>query len=193
MTIVRTRSRHEGAPAPPDRSPFDTASERLARGLANRFTRRSFLGDVGRGGLALALGGTVVGVDSAYAACDGSPCSNCTSCANETNSIRCDQCCEYQNSCPAGSCSCGWWDANGGPCTNNPNNCTRWHDCCGGCGTGSSKCLLGDGGTCRPHCCNRKAYCSGACGTKISCTQGSLIKCRIWRCDSGCNSGQTSC
>jgi hypothetical protein len=192
VTIMRTRNRAHESRSRAEGSPFDTASERLARGLASRFTRRSFFGEVGRGGVALALGGTVVGVDRAYAACQGSPCGNCTSCASETNSIRCDECCQYTNDCPPGSCSCGWWDCNNGPC-NLPNGCTRWHDCCGGCDTGSSKCFLGDGGICRPHCCNRKAYCAGDCGTKINCYQGSLIKCRVWRCPPDCNVGATSC
>jgi hypothetical protein len=173
MTIRRRQS--SGCP---DRdltergSAFDGASERFARSLASRFTRRSFLGDVGKGGIALALGGAVggiVGVEEAAA----SHCSSACACTSVSSvSVRCDDIPGYWvNDCPSGSCLCGNWCSSSGPCS----GMTRWRDCCGNCGGGM--CIHAQDGVCRPKCCYHKEW-SGGCG------DGSwYVKCRKWTCD----------
>lgn len=166
--------RHRPGPQPParraaDGSPLDVTSERIARGLANRFTRRSFLGDVGKGGVALALGGTMAGVAGVEPAL-ASHCGGCASCPGQ--SIRCDNLAGHGNGCPGNSCACGHWCSTNGPCSGQ----TRWIDCCRGC-DGPGRCAHGFEGNCQASCCNPKQW-SGGCDS-------GRIKCRIWRCD-GC-------
>jgi hypothetical protein len=177
-SLHRSASRiHEG---PMEGSAFDVASERFARGLASRITRRSFLGDVAKAGMALAVAGGVVGFAGVEEA-EATHCGGCASCTPSL-SITC-RALTGTNACPDGSCRCGWWDVAGGPC----GDCTRWHDCCFGCG-GSGTCRHNDQGECAPTCCNRKDYCGG-CGTRFQ----TRIKCRMYTCPSGCTSGDTSC
>lgn len=157
---------------------FDRVSEKLGRGLASRLTRRSLIGDVGKGTVALAagavVGGSAVGAEDAEA----THCGGCGSCS--TNSVRCEHTNWGKNSCPDGSCWCGHWCCNG-PC----NGVTRWIDCCRGCGSGNGTCTHGNGTTCMKKCCNPKEY-TGGCGNFT--TDRPRIKCRIYRCgpDNGC-------
>jgi hypothetical protein len=180
MTIPRPNIRRLDAARPREGSAFDAASERFARGLANRMTRRSFLGDVAKGGIALAAGGAfagVAGVDDAAA----SHCGGCNSCSG--NSITCN-CLTGTNDCPANTCECGWWDTSGGPCSS---GCTRWIDCCKDCETNRT-CRHNCSDNCNRKCCNPKTWCGG-CGT-----QGSTrVHCRKHTCPGGCHDGQNSC
>lgn len=153
-------------------SVFDGASERFARRLANRFTRRSFLGDVGKGGLALAVGGAF-GATRVERARGNPSCGGCGACSG--NSIRCDYMDPWnQNDCPDGSCWCGSWCSSNGPCDIGQ---TRWIDCCGGCDGGDNGICLEVGDRCAPKCCNPKEWPQGC--------DHSFVKCRIHRC-SGC-------
>lgn len=138
---------------------FDAASERWSRFLANRFDRRSFFGHVGRGGVALAIGSSVAGLDAPQAIAHTNPCS-------QPNSVMCNTIIG-QNQCPAGSCSCGYWDSPGGPC----GDVTRYHDCCGGCDQGCY-CINS-----HPICCNHKEWPQGCLQE-----QSPHIKCRHYSC-----------
>jgi len=143
---------------------FDTLSEQWARGLASRFNRRSFLGQVGVGGITLAAGGALSGVTASSAKAHSNPCTypNSVTCNTLTGS----------NSCPGGTCGCGYWDEYDGE-----NRCgsttVRWHDCCGGCG--DCGCVNG-----HPTCCNHRVYSQGCLAD-----QSPHIKCRHYSCPFG--------
>jgi hypothetical protein len=139
---------------------FESAGETASRFLANRFSRRSFIGSLGTGAVALAAGGvaTVARPEEAEAAY------GCTY-------DRSTDCYRYwgYNDCPPNTCGCGYWEV----CDHTRCSLTkRWSDCCGhGC---SCHCVDG-----HPSCCAPKTYpqgCSGDVGR---------IKCRRWYCVGG--------
>lgn len=149
-------------------SRFDSGSEQMARGLAKRFSRRSFLGQTGAGGVAVAMGGLAgAHIDPTVAAAHTPPCGS--GFAVPCNTLN------GNNNCPAGTCSCGWWID-----PDNLNRCpgsnVRWHDCCGACNEGNlCNCVSG-----HPHCCNHQLY-------DNECLSGTSahIKCRFYTCDAG--------
>lgn len=147
----------------------DSLVETVTRRIARRFTRRSFIGQVGRGSVALTVGGAVAALEAAPALgnhgnafCEG------------TTSITCGNLYGINNCQAVGGCTCGYWIASGGICA--PQN-TLWADCCGGCNGGADCRCISSGGVWRPTCCNSKAY-SGGCGV----SPDSHIRCRVYNC-----------
>src|SRR5215471_17348082 len=101
----------------------DDAVTWLTRWLAERTPRRSFLGKVGRGLVASAVGGTAalsVFSESALA----------SSCGYD-HSVTCG-CLTGHSGCPSGTCECGCWQTCGSrcPCGGSGNNVVNWCDCC---------------------------------------------------------------
>jgi hypothetical protein len=148
----------------PDESWFGRASESLSRSLATRFSRRSFLGNVGRGSLVLAgagAGSLSLGAGPAQASICGHTSS--ISCYDLTGS----------NSCPGTSCGCGYWRI----CSSD--NCQYskvWSDCCYPNGSCSCTCNTPTG---EPSCCFPKEWAQG-CGGDL------YVKCRRWYCSVPC-------
>jgi hypothetical protein len=132
----------------------DDLTESVARGFAQRFTRRSAIGRFG-GALAVLGAGGLVAAETAQAACGCSKSGYSTQCAGST--------------CPSGTCECGHWST----CT-----CAGalrfYKDCCGGCSGG---CSCGSDGY--PRCYYQPPY--GSCGstTKVHCR---LIYCTKYLC-----------
>jgi uncharacterized protein with LGFP repeats len=174
--------------APPSRS--IRLVDRVARGLASRFTRRSFLAQTAVVGSALVVDpkGYVLTPGTAYAAVCG-PHSK----ASSGYTVFCCTVNGGKNSCPPGTFTAGWWKAAdsswccGGyryivdcnaKCTDCSSGCSGDHICdkkcwnCS-CGTGSSR-------TCdqRRHCCNAFRY--GQCNTHVRCSGG--VACRVVSC-----------
>jgi hypothetical protein len=144
-----------------------------SRGLAQRVTRRSALGRLGRGAVALSLGGAGVAFLAEEASAHN--VNTCNSC--DTNNANCSPCC-YNNSvtcgtltgnygsCPSGSYDCGYWEYTDSSC-GTANNLRRWTDCCGSCSEGSiGRCIGG-----APTCCNHKEWPQqgGLCTDHIRC------------------------
>ena len=146
-----------------DESYLASLGERVGRGLASRFSRRSFLGQMGAGSVALAVGSggaAVLSASHAEAALLSCPCANCG------HSVTCEQL-NGSNSCPGDTCECGWWTVCAAPCSSSGYR-KVWTDCCGGC-DGKGPCASG-----WPFCYYQKAW---GCG----CNAG-RIKCRKWHC-----------
>src|ERR1700710_2319177 len=111
---------------------LERVGERWSRWLANRHSRRSFLGLVGGTSVAFAGAGALY-PSLAWGTCVG----NCT-CMN--NNSRSCQDAIGTNACPSNACECGFWDVCacgddcGGAVTTSPCGGTtpvkRWHDCC---------------------------------------------------------------
>jgi len=150
----------------------------VARGLAARVSRRSAIGRIGRGAVAVSLGGAGAALFAPNAAA--------TSCTG-VNSTRCECLVGGSNSCPSDTCACGWWCVSDATCASGHK---FWTDCCGGCNDGANCACVYDcvDGALRPYCCNLKEWGCG-CGTVGS--QYSHIKCRIHTCGS-CSPG-TNC
>jgi hypothetical protein len=145
-------------------SHFDYLGERISRRLASRLTRRSLLGTVGGGGVAMALasGGSLAVRPGSAEAHTSNPCQH-------TSSVSCEMLYGWNN-CPGWTCGCGHWTTCGS------SQCTYkvWQDCCDAqcedreCVNGWPKCIL------------HKPYTQG-CGT-----QGSThVRCRRWYCGGG--------
>jgi hypothetical protein len=160
---------------------LESLSNRLARGLATRVSRRSAVGRLGRGAIAVSLGSAGAAIFVGGAAAHTCNCSNCS------NSVRCECLPGGSNNCPSGSCQCGWWCVSDGTC---PSGHKFWIDCCGGCNSGQACNCVVDcvDGQQRPTCCHHKEWGCG-CGTVGS--EFSHIKCRIHVCGS-CTPG-TNC
>lgn len=150
---------------------LDTMTESATRSLADRFSRRSLLASVGKGGMVLSLGGVAAAAlpDDAQAHL-GCPCASCghsVTCFDLTGS----------NSCPSGTDGCGWWTVCASPCTYRK----VWSDCCS---TGSAcdnpQCVNGS-----PSCYLHKTWSCGCCSGSAH------VKCRRWYCTGGgsCNEG----
>lgn len=155
----------------------DAIFESMSNRLAGSLTRRSLFGQLGRGSIAMAMGGTVAAAGLEQALFPGVAMAAC-GCAQDL-SVACGHL-TGENHCPAGSCNCGAWilcGSGGGLC---PGQNTRWGDCCGGCN--GVKCVAHDGTT-SPSCCNPLTW--GAPG----CNNPALnVKCRVWSCTSNpCN------
>ena len=164
--------------------------DRVARGLAARFTRRSFLAQTAVVGSALVVDpkGYVLTPGTAYASVCGPAAS-----ASAGYTVFCCTVNGGKNSCPPGTFTAGWWKAAdsswccGGyryivdcnaTCKSCTSGCSGDHICdkrcwsCS-CGTGSKK-------TCdqRRHCCNAFRY--GQCNTHVRCSGG--VACRVVSC-----------
>jgi hypothetical protein len=178
---------------PPPQQRADTwledVTEAIARALAARVSRRSFLGRVGKGTIAVALGGSagaaLMNADSAFGTHANCNCQNC-SCSASCNQLW------GTNACPtvafgacADACACGSWCFSDSGC---PSTIRRWEDCCGinycNC-SGGPRCA---GSPSRPVCVHHKTY-SGGCGT-IGTSQ---VVCRQTACTSSCNWIQNYC
>lgn len=139
--------------------------ERVSRQLASRFSRRSFIGSVGRGSIVLTLGGGAFAARASIAGAHANPCA-------EGLSVSCHQL-TGQNVCPSGTCGCGYWELCGQPeCA--ANYAMRWRDCCvtdaGWC-EGRRRCVNN-----APSCYHHKEYPQG-CRNNIG-----AIRCRAWQC-----------
>jgi hypothetical protein len=147
-------------------SAFERSSERFSRVLARRFSRRSFLGNFGKGAIVVASGGAgSVIIDARDATAHAISCQH-----NE--SISCNEL-TGSNSCPSETCGCGYWFVCGTAAC--PGIAKVWSDCCA---ATSSACA----NLCRcvngwPRCCNHKQWDQG-CG-ELNVTH---IKCRRWYC-----------
>lgn len=140
---------------------FDGVSERVSRALASRVPRRSFFAGIGKGGIALAMGGAGAGLFASESQAHSNPC-------QYQSSVDCYQYWGY-NECPPNTCGCGYWHV----CDST--RCTYhkvWSDCCWSGGECNAGCIAG-----HPSCINHKEYTQG-CGTRLS----SHIKCRRWYC-----------
>lgn len=138
---------------------IESLSDRASAQLAERIPRDTFVGRIGQTLVAVSLGSagaaffsqeagahtpsTGCGVAS-RAACTGSCCS--------ANSVTCTTG-FGQNSCPAGSYTCGYWEYTDQACTTF-NKIRRWTDCCGGCNNGGNCRCFGSA----PSCCRHKDY-----------------------------------
>lgn len=156
----------------------------VARRLAARVSRRTFMARLGQGMIALSLGsaGAVAFAEGALAdpVC---ACGRCTSvpftgesCCGR-NSVTC-RTLTGTNACPSGTCICGcWWvNVSTSSCAS---GLLEWCDCCGACQSGGAcACVTGSDGRRYPTCCTHKWWTSkDVCG---DCT--SHIKCRRQRC-----------
>jgi hypothetical protein len=164
--------------------------DRLARGLAARFTRRSFLAQTAVVGSALVVDpkGYVLTPGTAYA----SVCGPDTK-ASAGYTVFCCTVNGGKNSCPPGTFTAGWWKAAdsswccGGfryivdcnaTCTSCTSGCSGDHICDKKCW--SCSCGKGSTHTCdqRRHCCNAFRY--GQCNTHVRCSGG--VACRVVSC-----------
>jgi hypothetical protein len=148
----------------PSRS-IDGLAERLSRALADRYSRRSFLGGVGRTSAVLALGGGATLAWPGVANAHNNPC-------REDLSVTCYRL-TGTNDCPSDTCGCGYWELCGvSPCSSG--QAKRWTDCCAeehyGC-ENRRGCVDH-----APTCFNHKDYKQG-CRNEIG-----AIRCRMWRC-----------
>ena len=165
-------------------SRLGTASGSAARYIANRMSRRSFLGRLGQGAIVTAMGtsGLTLLAQSAFA---HSPnpcvCGQCTgdngNCCSR-DSIGCGSLPGWNdsNNCPPGSELCGCWTVtvSSGTCAS---GIREWCDCCKGCGTPANcQCITGDDGLTHPSCCRHKFY------TGFQANACDHIRCRRRRC-----------
>ncbi|HKG50570.1 MAG TPA: hypothetical protein VKB14_09025 [Actinomycetales bacterium] len=164
--------------------------DRVARGLASRFTRRSFLAQTAVVGSAMVVDpkGYILTPGTAYASVCGPGAT-----ASSGWTVFCCTVNGGKNACPPGTFTAGWWKAAdsswccGGyryivdcnaTCKSCTSGCAGDHICdkrcwnCS-CGTGSKK-------TCdqRRHCCNAFRY--GQCNTHVRCSGG--VACRVVSC-----------
>jgi hypothetical protein len=151
----------------------------LSRRAADRYSRRSFVGKVGRYGIAVTMGWAALEVldpATALAHCNAS-CGACPSgCCGGANSRWCAN--AHSSSCPSGSCGCGSWCESVSTSTCG-SGWRRVHDCCGGCGGCSSP----NCDPCpSPTCCRHQTYRNGSCSN----CGDKHIKCRRWVCASNC-------
>lgn len=143
---------------------IENGAEHISRRLASRFSRRSFLGGIGKGSVALAAASAGIAIDADVAGA-------ATYCGGNTSSITCATL-TGSNSCPPNTCGCGYWLV----CAQQ--ECTYgkiWSDCCA---QYTCNCSRPSG---FPSCCFTKEWRQG-CGT----LNQSKVKCRRWYCSSGC-------
>jgi hypothetical protein len=144
----------------------------LSQRLAERVSRRSFLARVGRGAIAVAMGGSAALAlpDRGYAH-DSCECGSCSGSCCGALTVRCENLPGWnRNRCPSDSCICGcWWESvSTSVCSS---GIREWCDCCRGC-TGCD--CVND----HPTCCRHKTYSS-----RSQCASGcNHIRCRRWRC-----------
>jgi hypothetical protein len=149
---------------------LEGVADAIARSLAGRVSRRSFVGRVGLGAVAASLGGVGVSLTRAQTAWASYPCPSGCNCLCST------QCGNVfpgnpGGTCPSPTCKCGTWCFQDSVCGS---GYRRYDDCCsinwcnanGGC-----KCVAG-----RASCCNGKTYPEG-CGDA-----NSIIVCRTLQC-----------
>jgi hypothetical protein len=142
---------------------MDDVVERINRRLASRFSRRSLLGSIGKGAIALCAAGAGVELTA--------PDAVASACGGNTTSITCSTL-TGSNACPANTCGCGFWQI----C--DQTECSHaagkvWSDCCA---QYSCSCTCPSG---FPSCCFTKEWGQG-CGSGAS-----HIVCRRWYCGSG--------
>jgi len=150
----------------------------VSRSMAAKLSRRSFVGRLGQGVIALtfgAAGATLFRPASASAlSCSDSSCDPCSIACEHLNGF------SGGNKCPNGTCDCGSWTVSlstSGLC---PQNLRRWIDCCdkgSWCANhGGPNCnSVGTDGRHKPSCCNHKEW--GGCPFD-SCTGTGVIVCR---------------
>lgn len=143
-----------------------TAAGSVSRRAAERYSRRSFVGKVGRYGVAMTMGWAAMDVlrpEEALAHCwQGTACGyQVYGC----NSVWC-----AGNECPAGTCGCGSWCEPYASCAS---GWRRVADCCGDC-----NCAGDCNHNCPQSCCNHQLYRNGSCSD----CQNHHIKCRRWFC-----------
>ena len=166
-------------------SSLETLSEEIARGFAQRVSRRSFLGRLGKGMIAASLGagGAAILAEDAFAhACNCERCDCSIGCAALPG--------HNSNSCPPGTCTCGCWCVSGESCP----AFREWCDCCGGdyCNPHGCRCVTGTDGCTRPSCCHHKEW-PGGCGSSswhIACRRSQCVS--AGQCEdftNGCGSG----
>src|SRR5574340_983822 len=100
-----------------------------SRDSARRLGRRSFIGKVGRYGVAITAGWAGMDLlrpENAFAHCVND-CLACSGTCCGQNSVFC-----AGNVCPSGTCGCGSWVEPYSGCSS---GMRRLADCCGGCGT----------------------------------------------------------
>jgi hypothetical protein len=156
-----------------DASGLELLGSWMSTRLAQRVTRASALGKLGRSAVAVSLGSAGVAFLAqeagahnvcAYQGCDtNNP--NCSPCCYNL-SVTCGSLTGNYGSCPSGSYDCGYWEYTDNSC-NTANHLRRWTDCCGSCSEGS----IGDCRGGAPHCCNHKEYPQqgGICSDHIRC------------------------
>lgn len=127
----------------------DELTERLSRRVANGITRKSFLGRMGAG--LVAVGGGALAVEVPQALADSCGCANS---GHSTN-------CSPLSSCPAGTCTCGAWSMCEPACAP---FLRSYQDCCGSCGQ------ISCGSDGYPSCCYTHPYGSNCNGfSKVQC------------------------
>lgn len=136
---------------------LESSSDAFARRLAQRVSRRSFLGRVGKGAIVAATAGVAgVALLDVGAFAHVNPC-------QETCSISCESLPGHNaNSCPGSTNTCGCW------CINVSSVCgatgiREWCDCCGDnyC-QGNRQCVEGTDNRTHPSCYNHDAYGPGS-------------------------------
>lgn len=141
----------------------------VSRISAERMGRRSFIGKVGRYGVAMTAGWVALDLvkpENAFAAdCTGN-CGDCDMGCCTQNSVFC-----AGNVCPSGTCGCGSWVE---PYSGCGSGFRRLADCCGGCGTCGADC---NAPNCPPMCCHHQQHTNGSCN---DCNQH--VQCRRWFC-----------
>lgn len=172
---VVTAPTSEGPP-----SHLATTAGNLARRLATRTSRRSFIGRVGQAALVGAAASTGLGVLGAREAlAHNSGCGSCSGIVGFPQNC-CDQLtvgCKNLtgvNACPSNTCNCGCWIVNVSTSTCGSGR-REWCDCCGECGSGGQCNCVDVNGTLHPTCCRHKEY-SGCA------TCSGHIHCRKHRC-----------
>jgi hypothetical protein len=169
---------------------FDRATGSLSRALAQRITRRSAVGRLGRYGVALTVGAAGISLLDPAEALASFPC-GCGGCSPYGPSGRCNcdsRWCDDGGYCPSYACQCGAWSAG---CSCNGGSGTMYYgDCCGSCGGGadcavssSYDCSGGPcGGGCSPcpGCCHQLEHYGDPnrnCGT-CNCSNPWYVNCR---------------
>jgi hypothetical protein len=181
----------------PKESLIGGAAAGLSRAAAERVSRRSFVGKLGRFGIVAAGAGVGLGVlsNTAWAVCTDFNCDcagregdsgcgsgrGCPGCEKCGHSLTCKALTGIGGACPSGTRTCGSWTCNCGSGTCG-GGVREWVDCCPEDGNticsdaSSCRCLRDDDGCTHPTCCYRKDYAGG------SITRCAFIRCRFSRC-----------
>jgi hypothetical protein len=176
----------------PGPSLIETAASGIAKGVASRYSRRSFVGHLGRVAIVLTGSGAGVGLLASPASalqCDGCdpdcaqgcgngncPCSTCG------HSVTCKGLTGTGGRCPSNTFACGSWVCS---CPSCPSpHLRRWTDCCGTgqCNGGANcHCHSDVDGRSRPTCCYTKCYKTGNGGGAGTCSDAYIV-CRFEKC-----------
>lgn len=145
-------------------SRVESWTDAASRNLANRISRRSMISRLGKTAMALTLGSAGVSLLADPASAHFSPtCGSCSGSCCSSNSVLCANLPGHNaNSCPSGSCECGYWTVSQPGCPGT--GLRKWTDCC----LGGDPCTC-PGGT--PSNCRHKTYSQGCtdCWHHIRC------------------------